>query len=71
MNNPLRHEGLTFYQSQMAKSVQLTGLQVVSNPSRHLPYVACILMGAGLVVQFGIHLFAFLGKRRKTAAAVS
>jgi hypothetical protein len=69
MNNPLRHEGLTFYQSQMAKSVQLTGLQVVSNPSRQLPYIACILMGAGLVVQFGIHLFGFLGKRRKTAAA--
>jgi hypothetical protein len=68
MNNPLRHEGLTFYQSQMAKSVQLTGLQVVSNPSRSLPYVSCILMGAGLVVQFGIHLFGFLGKRRPAAA---
>jgi hypothetical protein len=71
MNNPLRYEGLTFYQSQMAKSVQLTGLQVVRNPSRQLPYIACILMGAGLLVQFGIHLFGFLGKRRKAAATAA
>ncbi|MEN9662397.1 MAG: hypothetical protein RL324_1346 [Verrucomicrobiota bacterium] len=69
MNNPLRYEGLTFYQSQMAKSVQLTGLQVVRNPSRQLPYISCALMGAGLLIQFGIHLFGFLGKRRKAAAA--
>ena len=68
MNNPLRYQGLTFFQSQMAKSVQLTGLQVVSNPSRQLPYISCILMGVGLLVQFGIHLFGFLGKRRKVAA---
>jgi hypothetical protein len=71
MNNPLRHEGRTFYQSQMAKNVQLTGLQVVRNPSRHLPYISCILMGVGLLVQFGIHLFAFIGKRRKAAAAAA
>ena len=46
----VRYQGLTFYQSQMAKSVQLTGLEVVRNPSRQLPYISCILMGLGLVV---------------------
>jgi hypothetical protein len=40
---------------------------VVRNPSWLLPYIACIMMGLGLSIQFGIHLFAFANKRRKTA----
>jgi hypothetical protein len=34
-----------------------------------LPYVACVLMSIGLLVQFGIHLVAFAGKRRRQASA--
>ncbi|MCS6242929.1 MAG: cytochrome c biogenesis protein ResB [Opitutus sp.] len=67
MNNPLRYDGLTFYQAGFDNNDTTTILQVVRNPSWLLPYIACILMGLGLSVQFSIHLFAFANKRRKTA----
>lgn len=64
MNNPLRFDGLTFYQAGFDNNDTTTILQVVRNPSWLLPYIACILMGLGLTIQFGIHLFAFVAKRR-------
>ncbi|MET0261746.1 MAG: cytochrome c biogenesis protein ResB [Rariglobus sp.] len=64
MNNPLRYDGLTFYQAGFDNNDTTTILQVVKNPSWLLPYIACIMMGLGLCIQFGIHLFAFAGKRR-------
>lgn len=65
MNNPLRYAGLTFYQAGFENNDRTTVLQVVSNPSWLLPYIACALMALGLIVQFGIHLVAFVGKRRR------
>lgn len=62
MNNPLRYAGLTFYQSGYDGETT-TILQVVRNPSRHLPYISCILVGLGLMVQFGMHLSAFFTRR--------
>jgi len=41
-------------------------LQVVRNPSWLTPYAGCIMVAAGLVTQFMIHLFGFVS-RRKTA----
>ncbi len=67
MNNPLRHRGLTFYQSGY-EGETTTILQVVKNPSRHLPYVSCLLVGLGLIVQFSIHLSAFFRRRAAVAA---
>ena len=64
MNNPLRFEGMTFYQAGFDNNDTTTVLQVVKNPSWVLPYIACVMMGLGLLVQFGIHLFAFIAKRR-------
>lgn len=64
MNNPLRYDGLTFYQAGFDNNDTTTILQVVRNPGWLLPYIACILMGLGLTIQFGIHLFAFASKRR-------
>lgn len=63
MNNPLRHGGLTFYQASFDNNDQTTVLQVVRNPSWLLPYVSCVLMSFGLLVQFGMHLFGFVRKR--------
>ena len=60
-------DGLTFYQAGFDNNDRTTILQVVRNPSWLLPYIACILMGLGLTVQFGIHLFAFVSKRRASA----
>ena len=66
MNSPLRYGGYTFYQYQMNSSQRLTVLQVVRNPSWPLPYVACLMMTAGLILQFGLSLRAFFAKRRAT-----
>ena len=65
MNNPLRYSGYTFYQASYDENdPTVTILQVVRNPSWLIPYIACSMMTFGLLLQFGIHLFAFLGKRR-------
>ena len=69
MNNPLRYGGYTFYQHQMEAARGLTGLQVVRNPGWLLPYIACVMMTLGLVLQFGLSLFAFNAKRRAKATA--
>jgi hypothetical protein len=71
MNNPLRYAGLTFYQAGFENDDKTTILQVVRNPSWQLPYVACALMTLGLVVQFCIHLVAFIARRRPSASAAA
>lgn len=67
MNNPLRYDGLTFYQYQMNSdelgTATSTVLQVVRNPSWLAPYFGCILVGLGLIYQFMFHLVGFLGRR--------
>ena len=68
MNNPLRYGGETFYQASYDKDDHGTVLQVVRNPSWLTPYLACLLVGAGLVWQFLTHLLGFTLKR-KTAPA--
>jgi ResB-like family protein len=67
MNNPLRYAGLTIYQAGFENDDRTTILQVVNNPSWVLPYVSCAMMGAGLLAQFGFHLFGFVRKRRAPA----
>jgi hypothetical protein len=67
MNNPLRHGGLTFYQSGFANNDRTSVLQVVRNPSWLFPYIACLLMSLGLLVQFGLHLVGFVSRRRSAA----
>lgn len=69
MNNPLRYGGLTFYQAGFENNDRTTILQVVRNPSWLVPYIACGLMTAGLAVQFGLHLFGFVRRRRPAAVA--
>lgn len=66
MNNPLRYAGLTFYQSGY-EGEHTTILQVVRNPSWVLPYVACVIMALGLVIQFGLSLLNFVRRRRAVA----
>lgn len=63
MNNPLRFEGLTFYQQSFANNDKTSILQVVHNPSWKLPYLACVLMALGLLIQFGYHLVSFARRR--------
>jgi len=67
MNHPLRYRGETFYQAGFQKDDSATILQVVHNPSFIAPYVACVIVAAGLLVQFGFHLVGF-SRRRRTIA---
>jgi hypothetical protein len=64
MNNPLRYSGETYYQSGFDPDNQGTILQVVHNPSWLTPYLSCVLVGAGLVIQFATHLLGFSFKRK-------
>jgi hypothetical protein len=65
MNNPLRYQGDTYYQASFDTDDKGTVLQVVRNPSWLTPYLACIMVGVGLVWQFLVHLIPFL--KRKVA----
>jgi hypothetical protein len=64
MNNPLRYEGETYYQSSFDPDNRGTVLQVVRNPSWLTPYFACVVVGLGLLWQFAQHLVAFARKRQ-------
>ncbi len=72
MNNPLRYGGQTFYQYQMSagEMASRAGMrpsstfQVVRNPGWLTPYISTVLISAGLLLQFAIHLFGFLKRKR-------
>jgi hypothetical protein len=72
MNKPLRYAGLTFYQYQMppAAAASMTGqvpwsvLQVVHNPTWLTPYIGCVLVATGLLIQFLMHLVRFISKNK-------
>ena len=73
MNQPLRHAGLTFFQSSFGNTKEgknLSVLQVVRNPGWLIPYISVALMSLGLVWHFGVSLLRFLRGRAAKAAAV-
>ena len=56
------------YQAGFQKGDSATILLVVHNPSFLAPYVvACVIVAAGLLVQFGYHLVGFARRRRAPA----
>ncbi len=61
MNEPLRMNGYTFYQSSFLDvgEHQATVLQVVRNQGRLFPYVSCALIGLGLL----LHLVLTIRRR--------
>ena len=70
MNNPLRYAGETFYQSGYAGPpdvpVESTTLQIVTNSGWMIPYVACMIVGWGMLAHFGTVLLRFLRRRSET-----
>jgi len=62
MNEPLRYRGEAFYQSGYTPDERGTILQVVRNPGWLLPYISCVLVAAGMIFHFGLHLFQFLSR---------
>jgi hypothetical protein len=71
MNNPLRYRGETFYQASFEPGDKGAILQVVQNPFSPTPYVACVMVGLGLLVQFLMHLVGFARKRAAQPKAAS
>jgi hypothetical protein len=68
MNEPLRYGGETFYQASFDKAdPRVSVLQVVHNPGWLTPYIGCILVALGLVIQFLSHLVKFISKRKPSA----
>jgi ABC-type transport system involved in cytochrome c biogenesis permease subunit len=66
MNNPLRYAGETFYQTSYdpgSGGREVTVLSIVSNTGWMIPYVACMLVGTGMLAQFSITLSRFLRRR--------
>lgn len=65
MNNPLRYRGETYYQASYKPDETGTVLQVVNNPSWLIPYISCVVVTLGLLLQFGFSLSRALKRRRK------
>jgi hypothetical protein len=67
MNHPLRYAGDTFFQADFLRDRKGTILQVVRNPGWLLPYISCVMVALGLLVQFCLSLTRFI--RRVAGAA--
>ena len=71
MNNPLRYSGETFYQSdhRFIEGRERSVLSVVQNTGWLIPYIACVIVGVGMLAHFWVVLVRFL-KRQKPVARV-
>ncbi|HLP40125.1 MAG TPA: cytochrome c biogenesis protein ResB [Fibrobacteria bacterium] len=66
MNKPYREAGFTFYQASFGQSGQgeVSTFAVVQNRGRLLPYICCLLVGAGLILHFALMLVQFARKKK-------
>jgi hypothetical protein len=64
MNNPLRHEGYTFFQASFSQGpgFEKSTFAVVTNPGRVLPYVSSLLVFGGMLLHFLLRLIPFIRK---------
>ncbi len=75
MNHPLRHHGLTFFQASYGPpdarpgDTMYTVFEVVRNPADQGPLLACIIVGAGLLLHFVQKLLGYMRaeSRRRVA----
>jgi ABC-type transport system involved in cytochrome c biogenesis permease subunit len=69
MNNPLRYGGETYYQASFdPRTEKATVLQVVRNPVWLAPYIACLVVAAGMTLHFLMRLTRFGRKQRLIAS---
>jgi hypothetical protein len=70
MNNPLRYGGEAYYQgSYDPNDERVSILNVVRNPSWLTPYIACLLVGLGLLLHFVVQLAGFVRSQARKEAA--
>lgn len=75
MNEPLRYEGFTLFQSGWGPQNAGPGeplfstFSVVNNPADQWPLYSCLVISAGLLIHFLQKLFSYLRaeNRRRTA----
>ncbi|MGC8888048.1 MAG: cytochrome c biogenesis protein ResB [Verrucomicrobiia bacterium] len=66
MNNPLRYGGETYYQGSFdPNDDRVSILQVVKNPAWTTPYIACALVGLGMVMHFILNLGTFVREQKQ------
>ncbi len=69
MNNPLRYRGDTLYQSGFdPDNENYTDLQVMTNSGWMVPYVACMIVGIGMLAHFLGILRRFLRRQEEAFA---
>lgn len=80
MNNPMRFSGETYYQQSVIikksddpkeKDIERTTLQVVKNEGWMAPYVACAIVGLGMIVQFLSTLLRFMKRSQRGGSRVA
>ena len=69
MNHPLRYGGFTFYQAGFENNDSTSIFQVVRNPVWTIPYIACVMVGLGLLWVFSQHLIKAISRRNKPTPA--
>jgi ABC-type transport system involved in cytochrome c biogenesis permease subunit len=68
MNNPLRYGGDTLYQADWNHDTERgTVLQVMTNAGWMVPYVACMIVAAGMLVHFTQAIIRFVFRREDEA----
>ena len=68
MNNPIRYAGETIYQASYDQnSPGTTILQIVSNAGWMIPYVACMIIAAGMLIHFTQAIVRFVYRREDEA----
>lgn len=72
MNNPVRYDGDTIYQSGYDTSTrrETTILQVVTNSGWLIPYVSCMLIAIGMFAHFWTTLYKFAQRKTITSSSV-
>jgi ABC-type transport system involved in cytochrome c biogenesis permease subunit len=72
MNNPLRYGGDTLYQADWNHQTERgTVLQVMTNAGWMVPYVACMIVAAGMLVHFTQAIIRFIFRRQDEANRLS
>ncbi len=72
MNEPLRHQGYTFFQASWGPENAgpndrlFSVFAVVKNPADHWPLIALVIVGIGLCVHFFIKLMDFVNRSQKS-----
>ncbi len=73
MNEPLRHDGVTLFQSGWSEDVTSFGLErfstfaVVQNPADSVPLWSCVVIGFGMLLHFSMRLTKYIKRQGRSS----